>query len=50
MLLPVPELDLRLMALPLMLDGARPPIRRRSPRLGEHTREVLGEKSTPGGE
>ena len=43
MLQPVPGLDLRLMGLPLMLDGARPPIRRRAPRLGEHTREVLGE-------
>jgi crotonobetainyl-CoA:carnitine CoA-transferase CaiB-like acyl-CoA transferase len=43
MLQPVPGLDLRLMGLPLMLDGARPPIRSRAPRLGEHTREVLGE-------
>jgi len=43
MLQPVPGLDLRLMGLPLMLDGARPPISRRAPRLGEHTREVLGE-------
>jgi crotonobetainyl-CoA:carnitine CoA-transferase CaiB-like acyl-CoA transferase len=43
MLQPVPGLDLRLMGLPLMLDGARPPIRRRAPRLGEHTREVLGD-------
>ena len=43
MLQRVPGLDLRLMGLPLMLDGARPPIRRRAPRLGEHTREVLGD-------
>jgi crotonobetainyl-CoA:carnitine CoA-transferase CaiB-like acyl-CoA transferase len=43
MLQPVPGLDLRLMGLPLMLDGARPPIPRRAPRLGEHTREVLGD-------
>jgi len=43
MLQPVPGLDLRLMGLPLMLDGARPPIRRRAPHLGEHTREVLGD-------
>ena len=43
MLQPVPGLDLRLMGLPLMLDGTRPPIRRRAPHLGEHTREVLGE-------
>ena len=43
MLQPVPGLDLRLMGLPLMLDGTRPPIRRRAPHLGEHTREVLGD-------
>ena len=43
MLLPVPGLDLRLMGLPIMLDGARPPIRRRAPKLGEHTGEVFGD-------
>ena len=43
MLMQVPGLDLRLMGLPLMLDGKRPPISRRSPKLGEHTKEVLGE-------
>jgi crotonobetainyl-CoA:carnitine CoA-transferase CaiB-like acyl-CoA transferase len=43
MLQPVPGLDLRLMGLPLMLDGTRPPISRRAPRLGEHTRDVLGD-------
>jgi crotonobetainyl-CoA:carnitine CoA-transferase CaiB-like acyl-CoA transferase len=43
MLQAVPGLDLRLMGLPLMLDGARPPIQRRAPRLGEHTREALGD-------
>jgi crotonobetainyl-CoA:carnitine CoA-transferase CaiB-like acyl-CoA transferase len=42
MLMPVPGLDLRLMGLPVMLDGRRPPISRRAPKLGEHTREVLG--------
>ena len=41
MLQQVPGLDLRLMGLPVMLDGARPPLSRRAPRLGEHTREVL---------
>jgi crotonobetainyl-CoA:carnitine CoA-transferase CaiB-like acyl-CoA transferase len=41
MLQRVPGLDLRLMGLPVKLDGERPPISRRSPRLGEHTREVL---------
>ncbi len=43
MLMQVPGLDLRLMGLPIMLDGVRPPISRRAPNLGEHTREVLGD-------
>ena len=43
MLQQVPGLELRLMGLPIMLDGARPPISRRAPQLGEHTREVLGD-------
>jgi len=43
MLMQVPGLDLRLIGLPVKLDGARPPIARRAPRLGEHTREVLGD-------
>jgi crotonobetainyl-CoA:carnitine CoA-transferase CaiB-like acyl-CoA transferase len=37
----VPDLAVRLIGLPLKLDGERPPISRRAPRLGEHTREVL---------
>jgi crotonobetainyl-CoA:carnitine CoA-transferase CaiB-like acyl-CoA transferase len=36
MLQPVPEIDLDLMSLPLSLDGERPAIRARAPRLGEH--------------
>jgi crotonobetainyl-CoA:carnitine CoA-transferase CaiB-like acyl-CoA transferase len=43
MLQQVPGLELRLMGLPIKLDGARPPISRRAPQLGEHTREVLGD-------
>jgi len=43
MLQQVPGLNLRLMGLPIMLDGARPPISRCAPQLGEHTREVLGD-------
>ena len=42
MLMKIPQLDLRLMGLPLMLDGVRPPVTRRAPRLGEHTDEVFG--------
>ena len=44
MLTPVPGMDVRLMGLPVMLDGQRPPVRRRPPKLGEHTDEILGKK------
>ena len=37
------ERDVRLIALPEQFDGERPPIRRRAPKIGEHTKEVLGE-------
>jgi len=43
MLMQVPGLDLRLVGLPIMLDGKRPPISRRAPKLGEHTGEVFGD-------
>jgi crotonobetainyl-CoA:carnitine CoA-transferase CaiB-like acyl-CoA transferase len=43
MLMQVPGLDLRLIGLPVMLDGKRPPISRRAPKLGEHTGEVFGD-------
>ncbi len=43
MLMQVPGLDLRLMGLPIMLDGERPPVSRRAPKLGEHTREIFGD-------
>jgi crotonobetainyl-CoA:carnitine CoA-transferase CaiB-like acyl-CoA transferase len=36
MVQPVPEIDLDLMSLPLSLDGERPSIRSRAPKLGEH--------------
>jgi crotonobetainyl-CoA:carnitine CoA-transferase CaiB-like acyl-CoA transferase len=42
MVQPVPEVDLDLMSLPLSLDGSRPTIRTRAPRLGEHNGEVGG--------
>jgi len=45
MLMQVPGLDLRLVGLPIMLDGERPPISRRAPQLGEHTDEVFGDSS-----
>ncbi len=45
MLQSVPELDadVKLIGLPLQFDGERPKFRRRAPKLGEHTAEVLGE-------
>jgi crotonobetainyl-CoA:carnitine CoA-transferase CaiB-like acyl-CoA transferase len=33
----------RMLGFPFAVGGARPPVRRPAPRLGEHTREVLGE-------
>jgi crotonobetainyl-CoA:carnitine CoA-transferase CaiB-like acyl-CoA transferase len=37
----VPDLDLDLMTLPVSFDGRRPPVRRRAPTLGEHTKEIV---------
>ena len=42
MVQPVPEIDLGLMSLPLSLDGERPSIRTRAPKLGEHNAAVEG--------
>jgi crotonobetainyl-CoA:carnitine CoA-transferase CaiB-like acyl-CoA transferase len=37
-----PEIDLGLMSLPLSLDGERPSIRMRAPKLGEHNEAIEG--------
>ncbi len=37
----VPDLGLDLMTLPVSFDGRRPPVRRRAPTLGEHTKEII---------
>jgi crotonobetainyl-CoA:carnitine CoA-transferase CaiB-like acyl-CoA transferase len=42
MVQPVPDIDLGLMSLPLSLDGERPSIRTRAPRLGEHNGLLAG--------
>jgi crotonobetainyl-CoA:carnitine CoA-transferase CaiB-like acyl-CoA transferase len=42
MVQPVPEIDLELMTLPLSLDGQRPAIRSRAPKLGEHNAMLPG--------
>src|SRR5262249_38292610 len=34
---------IRMLGFPFAVDGARPEVRRPAPRLGQHTREVLGE-------
>ncbi|HEU0058535.1 MAG TPA: CoA transferase [Hyphomicrobiaceae bacterium] len=39
---PVPELDLALISLPLAFDGARPRIKTRAPKLGQHNATLPG--------
>jgi crotonobetainyl-CoA:carnitine CoA-transferase CaiB-like acyl-CoA transferase len=41
MLQSVPDLGLDLMTLPVSFDGRRPPVRRRAPTLGEHTKDIV---------
>jgi crotonobetainyl-CoA:carnitine CoA-transferase CaiB-like acyl-CoA transferase len=36
----IPEVDLRVVGLPLSFDGERPPVRGRAPELGEHTADI----------
>jgi crotonobetainyl-CoA:carnitine CoA-transferase CaiB-like acyl-CoA transferase len=36
----LPGIDLRVVGLPISLDGMRPPMRHRAPLLGEHNSEV----------
>lgn len=38
----IPEVDLRVVGLPLSFDGQRPPVRGRAPELGEHNRGIRG--------
>jgi crotonobetainyl-CoA:carnitine CoA-transferase CaiB-like acyl-CoA transferase len=42
MVQPVPEIDTELMSLPLMLNGERPSICTRAPKLGEHNADFPG--------
>lgn len=41
MLQAVPDLGLDLMTLPISFGGRRPPVRRRAPTLGEHTKDIV---------
>lgn len=36
----IPDLDLRIVGLPVSFDGRRPPVRHRAPALGEHSAEI----------
>ncbi|WP_056186813.1 CaiB/BaiF CoA-transferase family protein [Pseudorhodoferax sp. Leaf267] len=38
----IPEVDLKVVGLPLSFDGERPPMRGRAPELGEHTQDICG--------
>lgn len=38
----IPDIDLRVVGLPLSFDGERPPVRGRAPELGEHTVDIRG--------
>ena len=40
------DLGLDLMTLPVSFDGRRPPVRRRAPTLGEHTKEIVAPPPT----
>lgn len=46
---PVPEIDLDMMGLPLSIDGARPKIQTRAPKLGEHNATLAGLPKVKGG-
>jgi crotonobetainyl-CoA:carnitine CoA-transferase CaiB-like acyl-CoA transferase len=41
----IPEVDLRVVGLPLSFNGLRPPVRGRAPTLGEHTQTLMGDPS-----
>lgn len=44
----IPDVDLRIVGLPLSFDGVRPPVRHRAPHLGEHTQDICaGAWGTP---
>ena len=43
-----PEHGLELMGLPISFDGARPPLRRRAPTVGEHNAELLADARPTG--
>ena len=36
----IPDLDMKIVGLPISFDGIRPPVVRRAPNIGEHTQEV----------
>jgi hypothetical protein len=42
----IPDLDLKVVGLPVSFDGLRPPVVHRAPHIGEHTQEICKEFST----
>jgi crotonobetainyl-CoA:carnitine CoA-transferase CaiB-like acyl-CoA transferase len=36
----IPDLDMKVVGLPISFDGIRPPVVHRAPHIGEHTQEV----------
>lgn len=36
----IPEIDLKVVGLPVSFDGLRPPVKHRAPAIGEHTQEI----------
>jgi crotonobetainyl-CoA:carnitine CoA-transferase CaiB-like acyl-CoA transferase len=42
----IPDLDLKVVGLPVSFDGLRPPVTHRAPHIGEHTQEICTNFST----
>jgi len=43
----IPDLDMKVVGLPISFDGLRPPVVHRAPNVGEHTAEICPELSPP---
>jgi len=44
----VPEVELRIVGLPISFDGMRPPVKGRAPEIGEHTDAIRSPRPAPG--
>jgi crotonobetainyl-CoA:carnitine CoA-transferase CaiB-like acyl-CoA transferase len=45
----VPEVELKVVGLPVSFDGERPPVKSRAPNLGEHTADIRGSDTAGAG-